>query len=242
VQGSRVQGPGTQVVGVRRTGTGCPTQAGIGALLKRLDSHPLPAAAGRRLTQSLATGGIAQSLYSRDYWPYLTQGLADAERGDGRLLLALADSLNGRGPDGRYSTLQSSLTAITCADARQRYRVRDIDAQLPDFREASPVFGDAMAWGLTQCTGWPVDGAWDSPDVRAAGAAPILVVGNTGDPATPYEGARRMADELGQGVGVELTYRGEGHGAYNGGDSCVRRTVNAYLLDGTVPRDGTVCG
>ncbi|CAM5686315.1 peptidase [Streptomyces badius] len=72
------------------------------------------------------------------------------------------------------------------------------------------------------------------------GAAPILVVGNTGDPATPYEGARRMADELGEGVGVLLTYQGEGHGAYNCNDACVQRAVDGYLLNGRVPksRDG----
>ena len=57
-----------------------------------------------------------------------------------------------------------------------------------------------------------------------------------GDPATPYEGARKMADELGKGVGVELTWKGEGHGAYGSGSDCVDSTVNGYLLDGTVPR------
>ena len=84
-------------------------------------------------------------------------------------------------------------------------------------------------------------GATDHPDVRAPGAAPILVVGNTGDPATPYEGARKMADALGKGVGVELTYRGQGHGAYDSGNKCVQTAVNGYLLDGKVPATGTVC-
>ncbi len=51
-----------------------------------------------------------------------------------------------------------------------------------------------------------------------------------------------MARELGAGVGVELTYRGEGHGAYNSGDECTVRTVNDYLIDGTVPPNGTTCG
>ncbi len=91
------------------------------------------------------------------------------------------------------------------------------------------------------CYDWPVAGQYENPEVSAPGAAPILIVGNTGDPATPYEGARRMADELGQGVGVELTWKGEGHGAYGSGSECVDSTVNSYLLDGTVPEDGKVC-
>ncbi|EXU67547.1 peptidase [Streptomyces sp. PRh5] len=219
----------------------CPTQNRIRTLLKRLDGRPVRGYGGRKLTESLADGGIAQSLYSREYWQYLTQGIAAAQQGDGRILLALGDAMNGRGPDGRYSTLQSALTAITCADFKQRYTVPDIERKLPAFRKVSPVFGDMMAWGLTQCADWPVHGAWTTPDVSAKGAAPILVVGNTGDPATPYEGAARMAKELGPGVGVQLTYKGEGHGAYDSGDACVRKTVNAYLLQGTVPPKDKVC-
>ncbi|MFD8459327.1 alpha/beta hydrolase [Streptomyces antimycoticus] len=226
----------------KTTVSSCPTQPRIRTLLKRLDGRPVRGYGGRKLTESLADGGIAQSLYSRDYWQYLTQGIAGAQQGDGRILLALGDALNGRGPDGRYSTLQSALTAITCADFKQRYTVPDIERKLPAFRKVSPVFGDMMAWGLTQCTDWLVRGAWTTPDVSAKGAAPILVVGNTGDPATPYEGAGRMAKELGPGVGVELTYKGEGHGAYDGGNACVRKTVNAYLLQGKVPEKGKVCG
>ncbi|MEU1784470.1 alpha/beta hydrolase [Streptomyces sparsogenes] len=223
-------------------GYSCPTQAEIRALLKKLDRRPLPGIGARRLTESLAGGGIAQSLYSRDFWQYLTQGVSDAQQGDGKILLALGDAMNGRDPDGRYSTLQASLTAITCADFKQRYTVPDIEKKLPEFRKASPVFGDMLAWSLTQCTDWPVRGAWRTPDVSAPGAAPILVVGNTGDPATPYAGARKMAQELGPGVGVQLTYKGEGHGAYDSGDACVRRTVNDYLLRGKVPASGKVCG
>ncbi|MET7933620.1 alpha/beta hydrolase [Streptomyces sp. NPDC005322] len=219
----------------------CPTQAEILRLLKRLDTHPVPGIGGRKLTQSLAAAGIAQALYSRDYWQYLTQGVAGAEQGDGRILLALGDAMNGRDPDGDYSTLQSSLTAITCADYTERYTVRHIERKLPTFRRASPVFGDFMGWSLTQCTDWPVRGTWTTPDVSAPGAAPILVIGNTGDPATPYSGARRMAEELGPGVGVELTYKGEGHGAYDSGSGCVRNTANAYLLNGKVPEKGKVC-
>ncbi|WP_240468516.1 alpha/beta hydrolase [Streptomyces dangxiongensis] len=111
---------------------------------------------------------------------------------------------------------------------------------LPRFRAASPVFGADLASGLLSCSDWPVRGASDDPDVSAEGAAPILLVGNTADPATPYAGARRMADELGEDVGVELTVKGQGHGTY-GTDTCVTNTVNTYLLDGTMPRDGTVC-
>ncbi|KNB52015.1 peptidase [Streptomyces caatingaensis] len=232
---------GNYLTACAATHDNCPTEQQIVALLDRLGKNPVPGGDGRMLTQSLATTGIAQSLYSKDFWDYLTEGLEDAENGDGKILMALGDAMNGRGQDGRYSTLQASLTAISCADYAQRYTAAEVADKVPAFRRVSPVFGDFMAWSLTQCTGWPVKGAWQRPDVGAKGAAPVLVVGNTGDPATPYEGARRMARALGDGVGIEMTYRGQGHGAYDSGNPCVKRAVDGYLLDGTVPGRGTVC-
>ncbi|SPE57985.1 Carboxylesterase A precursor [Streptomyces netropsis] len=222
---------------------GCPTQDQITDLLKKLDAKPLPTSqGGRRLTQDEAVNGIAAALYSKETWKYLTAGLQEAMgKGTGDTLLLLFDSLAGRNPDGRYSNLQAANRAISCADAEQRYTVDDVKANLAEFRKASPVFGESAAWSLLGCSDWPVKGQWKSPDVRAEGAAPIVVIGNTGDPATPYEGARKMARQLGEGVGIEVTYRGEGHGAYNSGNACMTRAVDGYLLDGKVPAAGLSC-
>ncbi|MDJ1136659.1 alpha/beta fold hydrolase [Streptomyces iconiensis] len=214
----------------------------ISELLTQLDAEPLPTDSGRKLTESLAQGGIAQSLYSKDMWEMLSQGLEEAMTDrNGTTLLMLADALNGRNQNGTYSTLQSSLTAISCADAKQRYTADDIRSRLPDFTHASPVFGPMSAWGLVQCHDWPVKGQWKAPTVGAQGSDPILLVGTTGDPATPYGGTRNMKKQLGEGVGVELTYRGEGHGAYDSKDKCVRARVDGYLLNGKVPADGSTC-
>jgi pimeloyl-ACP methyl ester carboxylesterase len=213
----------------------------IAALLRDLETRPLPGVFPRQLTQTAATGGIAQSLYSPDFWEYLTEGLEQAYDGDGKILMALSDAMNGRGEDGHYSNVQAANVAINCADDAPRYAPGDVEARLPAFRAASPVFGDFLAWSMVTCTDWAVPGAADHPDVSAPGSAPILVVGNTGDPATPYEGTRKMVDALGGDVGVELTYEGQGHGAYDSGNACVRGAVDGYLLDGKVPRKGTVC-
>lgn len=210
-------------------------------LLGELDGRPLPTEDGRKLTQGLALGGILLALYSEDLWPLLTDALTEAQRQrTGDLLLALADELSERDSEGRYTTLWDALGAVTCADDKDRYTVDDVRAAMPAFREASPVFGESFAWSLLSCTGWPVEGENRDPQVQAAGSAPILLVGTTGDPATPYAGTLRMADELGEGVGVVLTYEGEGHGAY-GTDACVATAANRYLLDGVLPEDGTVC-
>ncbi|CAL9576074.1 Carboxylesterase A [Streptomyces sp. enrichment culture] len=215
----------------------------IADLLERIDADPLPTStSGRELTQTLALTGIVLPLYSKSGWPALTSALRAAEEGDGSELLALADGYNDRDASGRYGTTTHSQRVISCLDDRQRPTVAETKKLLPEFEEISPVFGAFLGWDTAGwCHDWPVPGQRDTPEVSAPGAAPVLVVGNTGDPATPYEGARRMADELGEGVGVVLTWKGEGHGAYGSGSDCVDSTVNAYLLDGTVPKDGKVC-
>lgn len=217
-------------------------EQGVSGLLDRLEKKPVPGIGSRKLTQTQATSGIASALYSKETWPLLEQGVDEADGGNGALLLAFADSLNGRSEDGRYDNSAAANTAINCADSKERFTLDETKEKLPAFRDASPVFGDYLGWGLMACTGWPVAGAWDTADVSAKGAAPVLVIGNTGDPATPYAGAKAMAEELGEGVGVEMTYKGEGHGAYNSGSACVQKAVGGYLLDGKVPDAGTVCG
>ncbi|MEV7087188.1 alpha/beta hydrolase [Streptomyces sp. NPDC093085] len=216
-------------------------QSFIVKLLDRIQQKPIAGIGNRQLTGTQATNGVAQALYSKDFWPYLEQGLDEADGGSGALLLALSDSMNGRDQDGRYSNLQAANVAVNCADSKERYTLAQTKAKLPEFRKASPVFGDFLGWGLLSCSHWPVKGEWSTPAVSAPGSAPILIVGNTGDPATPYAGARAMAKALGKGVGVELTYHGQGHGSYDSGDPCVQKAVNGYLLDGKVPAAGTVC-
>ncbi|GAA2243565.1 peptidase [Streptomyces ruber] len=214
----------------------------IADLLDRIDATPLPTSAERELTQTLATTGIVLPLYSEQSWPTLTSALDAAEKGDGTGLLALADAYNERNPSGRYGTTTHSQRVISCLDDKQRPTLEETKELLPEFRKISPVFGEFLGWDTAGwCHDWPVPGQFDTPEVSAPGAAPVLVVGNTGDPATPYEGAQRMAEELGEGVGVELTWKGEGHGAYGSGSDCVDSTINAYLLNGKVPADGKVC-
>ncbi|MFE9019776.1 alpha/beta hydrolase [Streptomyces sp. NPDC007808] len=211
-------------------------------LLRRIDANPLPTSSDRKLTEALALIGLLYPLYSEASWPRLTSAVKAAEQGDGTELLALADDYNDRDASGHYMTGTHSQRAISCLDDKQRPTVEETKKLLPRFEKISPVFGPMLGWDTAGwCHDWPVAGQYDTPEVSAPGAAPILLVGNTGDPATPYEGTRRMADELGKGVGVMITWKGEGHAAYGKGSDCVDSAVNAYLLKGAVPEDGKVC-
>ena len=112
-------------------------------------------------------------------------------------------------------------------------------AQIPDFEESSPTFGRVFAWGLVGCRGIQVKSTEKKRDVKAAGAAPIVVVGTTRDPATPYQWAVHLAAQLESGVLISRD--GDGHTGYNSGNDCVDEAVESYLIDGTVPEDGLSC-
>ncbi len=205
-------------------------------LLVDLRHKPLPVN-GRSLTENLARSGIVEALYSEQTWPLLTDALKDGLHGDASGLLNLADQYGGREPDGSYSTLQSSLNAIVCADNAERPTVAQAVATAHELSKKSPVFSaNAISSGI--CSVWPVPGNDESKHVDATGSKPIVVVGVTHDPATPYQWAPRLARQL--RTGVLLTLAGEGHGAY-GQSPCIDTAVNAYLLGGKVPPNRLRC-
>ncbi|WP_327678454.1 alpha/beta hydrolase [Kitasatospora sp. NBC_00458] len=214
---------------------------GLAGLFAAVDARPLPTAAGRRLTESLATTGVIQAMYADFLWPGLRTALADARAGDGTGLLKLSDAYYGREADGSYPNLMSANTAVNCLDLPAPFSgPEDAARAVPDFERASPRFGRDMAWMALTCTYWPARSTGAPHTVRAAGATPIVVVGTTRDPATPYSWAQALAGQLESGR--LLTFDGDGHTAYGRHDVCLDGAVNRYLLGGEAPEDGKRCG
>jgi hypothetical protein len=160
------------------------------------------------------------------------------------VLVELANALWERNASGQYTNLADANMAVDCLDrpwpsggrgpaGLSRWRAAAAAAA-----RAAPAFGAPIMWGSLPCAYWPVR-SYPLPSLRAAGAPPILVIGNKRDPATPYRWAQALAGDLKSGV--LLGWDGNGHTAYMRGSSCVDSLVNRYLLDLTVPRDGTVC-
>ncbi len=212
--------------------------ASLSALYARVDASPLPAGS-RRLGPGEFFLGLAAALYSTDSWPLLRLALGQALQGQGRALLYFTDSLTDRRPDGSYGNLVEANTAINCIDRPSPRSVATYDADARSFSRQSPHFGEAIAYGTLPCAFWPVRAVEPAHAVSAAGAPPILVVGTTRDPATPYVWAQALARELSSGV--LLTYDGDGHTAYGRGDACVDQAVDRYLISLVPPRDGTTC-
>jgi len=194
----------------------------LGASVEEIEQHvidlfetakdqPLPTDdAARPLTRPLLFFGIVANLYEKDQWSALTDAMATALQGDGSDLLEYADLYNGRF-DGEYLDNQQAITPINCLDAKLAPPSTSAPTE-DDFVSASAVFGEiAYASSAVGCDKWPIDPTVTAPDYTAAGAAPILVVGTTGDPATPIESARQLAHQMDSGV--LLIRDGEGHTA-----------------------------
>jgi pimeloyl-ACP methyl ester carboxylesterase len=206
-------------------------------LLTRLDAQPI-SVGERELTQSLAMVGIIFPLYGQqNSWDALRQGLVAAvQHGDGGILLHLADAYLGRSEDGRYDQDISANPAIRCLDSQKVSVSKELKEDAKKVKRA-PTFG--KFWGSDLiCPLWPVAPAPKRPKITARGAEPILVIGTTGDPATPVEYAVSMARQLDSGV--LITFRGYGHIAYSQ-SACVQRIVQDYLINNAVPRNGTTC-
>lgn len=148
----------------------------------------------------------------------------------------LADNYLGRRPDGSYTNQNEANAFINCADDAARPDVETTWQQADAVADGSRHFGDALR-ASAGCLGFDdvIDPLVLGP---AAGAAPILVIGTTGDPATPYEWSVEMAESLESGVLYSVD--AEGHTAYTSID-CVAPVVDAYLIDLEIPAEGGMC-
>ncbi|MGV9253004.1 alpha/beta hydrolase [Streptomyces sp. NPDC003697] len=210
---------------------------------RKLDAHSIPTgdADGRRLTESLATTGVIAAMYDQAAWPQLRDALTTAMRdNNGAGLLILSDSYYERDAEGHYSNLMYANAAVNCIDLPPAFTGPEQTRQaLPAFRKASPVFGEGLAWASLNCAYWPVKPTGRPHRITARGAAPILVVGTTRDPATPYRWAQSLSRQLASAH--LLTYAGDGHTAYGRGSECIDSAINDYLLHGNPPARGKRC-
>jgi pimeloyl-ACP methyl ester carboxylesterase len=213
--------------------------AAFDALMAGLDAEPLPSGDGRTVNAGQAVSGIATALFNRGRWGRIAAALALAEQGDGSGLLALFDGYTKRESDGNYLNLAEVNNAINCIDYEWPRGDAGYDALVTELRAEAPRFGQAFLREFLPCAYWPVP-----PDPKGAfegapTATPVLVVGTTNDPSTPYAWSEAMQAAL--PGSVLLTRDGDGHTAYNVGSPCIDDAVNTYLLDAVPPPAGTVC-
>jgi len=228
-------------------GADCPLEGTVEAgmaqvadLVARAEVDPIPAG-DAEVNGTLASYGIVVTLYDDGSWPYLTWALDEAlTQGTAVTLHDLANIYLDRTSDGRYtSNSMIAFQAINCLDYPMVERdYEDLVTFTKEVETVAPTFGQRFGMAIG-CETWPFPPTGVRQEIHAPGAAPILVIGTTGDPATPYEWSVRLAEQL---ESAELlTYHGEGHTAYGRGGDCVRDVVETYLLTGELPDGGASC-
>ncbi|TYL52227.1 alpha/beta hydrolase [Agromyces mariniharenae] len=214
--------------------------AAVRGILDAVRKNPIPSTDGRVLTAETLLIAIAAPLYNATTWPVLDSVFTTVLAMQADTALTVADGYYGRTPDGQYATNQmEALRAVNCLDFEYQNNVEQMKALARELDTLAPYLGVYLTFGDLSCLSWPYHAEQPRAAITAPGAAPILVLGTTNDPSTPYAWAVAVASQLESGILV--TRNGDGHTAYNKGNACVDATVEAYLVDGVVPPGDVTC-
>lgn len=210
--------------------------------LRELDRRPLslddPYVKG--LTEGWGSLGIAVAMYDQGRWSELTAALRSAFAGNGDPLMTLAEGYADRSSQGSYTgNLMQVIYAVNCLDRSESRELAHFESEVRSLGAKAPTWGPFLAWSTMPCGYWPAPANNAPKVVRASGSGPIVVVGTTRDPATPYKWAQGLASGLENGY--LITFDGDGHTAYTRSNSCVNDAVDAYLLKARVPTAGLRC-
>jgi len=211
----------------------------VSALYDRLEDDPLRAEDGRVLDDSTFRTAMVTTLYSRQSWSYLTQLFAEVSTGQTQTAMLLVDFYYDRINGVYQDNSMEAFIAINCLDYPVESDKDVIQAQAQQLRDAAPYTARPKGYGDLVCQNWPFPPRLEKGPVRGAGAQTVVILGTTGDPATPYNWSVSLAEQLENAV--LITYVGEGHLAYDEGNPCINDPVDTYFVTGVVPVDGLRC-
>jgi pimeloyl-ACP methyl ester carboxylesterase len=210
-------------------------------LLTNTAITPLESKSGREVTEGLVLLGIASALYdSGSGWPVLRDAFKEATLGSGTSFLTLADQYAGRQENGKYlSNENDALQVISCLDQNELETVSTFKKGVAEFTDRAPIFGPYLAYAGLACRYFPNLSSVEQIEVKSLKTKPILIVGTTRDPATPYKWAQSLA-KIFEGS-ILITLDGDGHAGHGRGSTCVDSAVDRYLLTGATPKSELFC-
>lgn len=178
---------------------------------------------------------VLLGLRDRAAWPGLAEAIAQARDGSTEALAEFVRPVVAEF-DETPATFDGTLV-LRCNDTKSRLATEQIEKTTRELDERYPVFGALSAQWLAFCGPWPVSSK-PVPQATAKTAPPIVVLSTASDPVTPQQGTERAVQRMSTAVGV--AWQGHGHGAL-ATSPCATDAAAAFLREGTVPRDGTVC-
>jgi len=221
--------------------------AQLTAFVDGLDQAPLTAPdSSVTVNTQEATTIIQHYAVEKPDWDALTAMLAPAMNNrDGALMVAAKQStLASQLPTTAEQAVAGANTlfmsaAVICNDYPDTAdTVSDWDAQAAAEKKTSPFFGGTSHGLDAYCRGWGHRAQTPPQETHAEGSDPILVVGLTKDSRTLYPWAQSLTDQLDNGH--LLTVEGYGHVTF-GSNACATAAMTDFLVNGTVPAEGTTC-
>ena len=207
-------------------------------IMLSLDQKPISNDDGRTATnQGVAQTAIAGALYGDFQWPQLENALSAADLGDGQPLLILFDDYFGRDSSGQIDNSIDAYFGISCLDRDQNLTNEQVFALTDELSSIAPRLWPGWIQEMLICANWKVE-PHGGIAIGAQTENRIVVVGSTGDAATPLAGTRNMVSALGRARLVISPL--EQHTTY-GTDQCVTKIVDDYLLNLTDGPDTTTC-
>ena len=206
-------------------------RAAVTAFVDRLRAQPITAVDGRRLTAGMTVTAVLTGLGEPAGWPDLAAALGQAQNGVPDALISRLVPLVTRG--GVFDVA----LATACNDVQRRMTPEEVGELVRGWRDRYPLFGAATAQRLLACGPWPTAAPAPAADPGTR-LPPVLVIGTAHDPRGPLENSRRVAGETPGALFV--SWQGAGTGAYPR-TPCVTAAVDALLVEGRIPVDGTLC-
>ena len=221
------------------------SRASFTALFQLAAKSPLTTATKRVATESLVVLGTAYALYdNQSGWPALRAALRQAKKHEGTAFLELADEYSARNVDGTYANNETDAElVIDCLDWQDPRTLEQMQVDAKVFAQKAPVFGPYLSYNSLTCKYFTP--AIKDSNTRATNVitsittAPILVIGTTRDPATPYAWAQSLHKTIKGSRLISLD--ADGHTGHGRGSACVDDAVNAYFLKGSVPTKDLQC-
>lgn len=223
------------------TGTVDEAKVQLQQFFAQVENEPMVSSDGRAVPIIDFVNGFILPLYDDSSWPYLTQAMASAvNEANVDTILSFADLSADRQSDGSYDSNSSdAFTAINCLDRPMNADPKAMQAEATELMRVAPTLGKYLSYGEIACEAWDYESTGEAEALDAPGSNEILVIGTTGDPATPYEWSQSLAKQLENAT--LLTFEGHGHTAYGRSNECITKAVDGYLIEGKVPAENTTC-
>ena len=212
---------------------------GVSDLYDELEQNPLRHADGRLIDDGMLRTAMVTTLYAQSSWPFLTRMFEELQEGITDTAIFLVDFYYDREGGVYQNNSMEAFIAINCLDYPVESDPAVLEAQADQLREAAPYTARPSGDGDLVCMNWPYPPKLNKGPVRGEGANPVVILGTTGDPATPYNWSVSLNEQLENSV--LLTLVGEGHLAYDERVSCINDPVDLYFVTGDIPEDGLTC-